>query len=115
MVKILVYVVQVEELLVPKNVLWRLLQDSTPIKIKSHFDMLQRTIKFLSHVLAKISTFQHEHRLFAGEFKFNRDNYIDFMVNIGRIIGGFLNAKKQKSAALQSNGLLLDDHEEREE
>jgi len=115
MARILVHVVQVEAILMPKNTLWCVLQDTTPIKIKSHFDMIQRTLKFLSHVLAKISTFQHEHKLFAGEFKFNRDNYIDFMVNIGRIIGGFLNTKRQKSPALQSNGLLLDDHEERNE
>jgi hypothetical protein len=41
-----------------------------------------------------------EHRLFAGEFKFNRDDYIEFIVHIGSIIGGFLIRKKEANPAL---------------
>lgn len=57
MVHILVYVMQIEELLVPKNVLWRVLQDNTPVKRKSHMLLIKRTLRFLSTALAKISTF----------------------------------------------------------
>ena len=56
-----------------------------------------------------------EHRLFAGEFKFNRDDYIEFIVHIGSIIGGFLIRKKEANPALQPNGLILEDHDEEDQ
>ena len=57
MVNILVYVLQIDALLAPQNVLWRVLQDSTPIKRKNNTDMVNRTLRFLSTALTKISAF----------------------------------------------------------
>jgi hypothetical protein len=57
MVHILVHVMQIEEVLVPKNILWRILQDNTPVKRKNHMLLIKRTLRFLSTALTKISTF----------------------------------------------------------
>ena len=77
--------------------------------------MVNRTLFFLSMTLTKISAFQQEHRLFSGEFTFNRDEYRKFIVQIGTIISGFLIRKREKHPALQQNGLLLDDHDQEED
>lgn len=67
---------QIEEILVPKNSLWRVLSDNTPIRMKKNqVEMVNRTLHFLSMALTKISHFQTEHKLFDGEFKFNSMEY----------------------------------------
>jgi hypothetical protein len=48
--------------------------------------------------------------LFSGGFKFKQDNIIDHITQIGAIIGGYLQRKKEDHPSLQANGLLLDDH-----
>lgn len=96
----------------PENTLWRILLDSSPSKKKGHIDAAKRTLRFLSAALTKISTFQHEHKLFAGGFKFKQDNIIEHITQIGTVIGGYLLKKKEAHPSLQANGLLLDDHDD---
>lgn len=55
---ILVSVMQIEEVMVPKNCLWRVLSDNTPIRLKKNVsEMIKRTVFFLSMTLTKISAF----------------------------------------------------------
>jgi len=44
-----------------------------------------------------MSTFQQEHKLFATEFKFGRDKYADYLLDVAAIINGFLDSKKEAS------------------
>ena len=71
-----------------------------------------RTLKILANGLTKIAIFEQEHKLFKNEFRFNKEDYRDYLTNIGAIIGGFLLMKNQLNPSLQTNGSLLDKHEE---
>jgi hypothetical protein len=110
MVSISGYVCAIDAIMQPGNVLWRALQDGSPVKNKTHSDMVNRTLRFLSAALTKISTFQHEHKLFAGEFKFKDRSQVEVTTQIGAILGGYLLKKREAAAALLSNGLLLEEH-----
>ena len=96
----------------PENTLWRILLVSGTTKKRNHLEAARRTLRFLSTTLTKISTFQHEHKLFAGGFKFKQDNIIENITQIGTVIGGYLLRKKESHPLLLTNGLLLDDHHE---
>ena len=71
-----------------------------------------RTLKILGNALTRITIFNQEHRLFHGEFKFNKGEYRSYLCDIGANIGGFLLNKKQHNPSLQQNGQLLDEHDE---
>lgn len=94
--------------------LWDLLLDDSPAKVKSHVACVRRSLRFLSQALTKISTFQEEHRLFAGEFKFNDKNQVEYMTFLGEILAGYLARKRESNPSLQPNGLLQDEHDEKE-
>ena len=53
-----------------------------------------RTLKILGNSLTRLTIFDQEHRLFHGEFKFNKEDYRNYLTDIGAIIGGFLLNKK---------------------
>ena len=112
-VNILKMVSEVECVIAPKSALWRVLQDDSdaPLK-KGHHAVVSRTLKVLSNALMRITIFDQEHRLFHGEFKFNNRDYRDHLSDIGAIIGGFLQIKKQLNPSLQENGQLLDKHDD---
>ena len=71
-----------------------------------------RTLKILGNALTRITIFNQEHKLFKNEFRFNKEDYRDYLTDIGAIIGGFLLMKKQLNPSLQTNGQILDKHEE---
>jgi len=53
--------------------------------------------------------------LFNNEFKFNQKETRDYIRDIGQIIGGFLQLKREKNPALQETGLLQEEHTEHAE
>ena len=71
---------------------------------KGHHAVVMRTLKILGNALTRITIFNQEHRLFHGEFKFNKEDYRNYLKEIGAIIGGFLLNKKQLNPSLQTNG-----------
>lgn len=114
-VNILKMVLEVECVLKPKSAIWRVLQDDSvePLK-KGHHAVVSRTLRVLSNALTRITIFDQEHRLFHGGFTFNKVDYRNYLSDIGAIIGGFLQTKKQLNPSLQANGQLLDEHEDHE-
>ena len=108
-------VTEVECVIKPKSAIWRILQDDSeePLK-KGHHSVVMRTLKILSNALTRITIFNQEHRLFHGEFKFNKEDYRNYLSDIGAIIGGFLLKKQQLNPSLQENGQLLDKHDDHE-
>ena len=112
-VNILKMVTEVECVLEPKQAIWRILQDDSQNALKKgHHAVVMRTLKILGNALTRITIFNQEHRLFHGEFKFNKEDYRNYLTDIGAIIGGFLLNKKQLNPSLQQNGQLLDEHDE---
>ena len=63
-----------------------------------------RTLKILGNALTRIAIFEQEEKLFKNEFRFNKEDYRDYLTNIGAIIGGFLLMKNQLNPSLQTNG-----------
>ena len=112
-VNILKKVMEIEAVIQPKSVFWRVMQDNGRSRLKKeNHELLNRVLWILSSGLTHISCFQQEHHIFKNEFTFNKKEYCDHIHDIGRIIGGFLKHKNEKNPALQLTGLLQDDHQE---
>jgi hypothetical protein len=65
----------------------------------------------LSKALARITTFQQEHRLFKNEFKFQNKTFVEHLQHMASIISGYLQLKNKDHPALAENGLLLEKHD----
>ena len=106
-------IVELEEVMMPKSALWRILQDTSPDSLNPDAKhMVTRCLEILSKVLTVITIFQTEYKLFKGEFCFRRSDYRQSLMDMGKVIGGFLLRKKEKNPYLMLNGLLLDAHDE---
>ena len=107
------HIVELEEIMKPKGVLWRIIQDETDNELDdTQTAIINRTLNLLSRVLSLLAIFQNEHRVFDGEFSFGRADYRHSLRNWGLVIGGFLYKKQLKNPSLLLSGLLLDDHQE---
>lgn len=112
-INILKLVMEVEAALRPKSDLWKLMQDNSKSRLpNSYKELVLKTLRMVSNCLTRITVFQQEHRLFKEEFKFNKKEYREYLRDIGMLIGGYLQLKREKSSALLENGLLQDDHDE---
>lgn len=112
-INILRLVMEVEAALRPKSNLWKLMQDNSKSKLTKPFiELILKTLRMVSNCLTRITVFQQEHRLFKEEFKFNKKEYREYLRDIGLLIGGFLQVKREPNPALQENGLLKDEHDE---
>jgi len=54
-----------------------------------HALLIQQVLEQLSRMMAEITIFQMEHRLFANEFYFNEQEYREALRNKGEVLGGF--------------------------
>lgn len=98
---------EVEAALRPKSDLWKLMQDNSRTRLaKPYKELILKTLRMVSNCLTRITVFQQEHRLFKEEFKFNKKEYREYLRDIGMIIGGYLQLKREQNPALQENGLL---------
>ena len=115
-INILKKVMEAEWIMQPKELVWRVLQNSKREECsEAERDLLMRAIKILSDALTLITIFQQEHKLFRDEFRFNKKYFRAYMQDIGMIIGGFLKVRNEKNPSLLETGLVLEEHEQHEE
>lgn len=68
--------------------------------------MVNSALKTLSNALTRVTIFQQEQRLFKDVFKFDKKSFCEYIIYLGKIIGGFLRLKHEPNPALQETGLL---------
>lgn len=89
--KIFKTIIELEEVMKPKSAVWRILQDQSESELSSERNkMVEKTLHLLSKVLAQVSVFQADQKLFKGDFRFRKTCYRQVMRDWGLVIGGFL-------------------------
>ena len=56
--------------------------------------------------------YKQDHKLFKDEFKFNSNYQRAYLVDVAKIIGGFLRLKSEPNPSLLENGQLQDEHKD---
>lgn len=114
--KVFKYIIELEHVIQPGGALWRILQDNdTTALAAQRLHCVTKTITLLSKVLASVTIFQTEHRLFNGEFYFKRKDYRKSLVQFSAVLSGFLKKKGQQNPDLLINGSLITEHEKSDE
>lgn len=112
--KIFKYIIELEHIIQPRGVLWRIMQDNDngeSVLTESRTALVKKTLSLLSKVLAAVTIFQTEHKLFNGEFYFKRKDYRKSLVEWGAVLSGFLRMKGRENPELLINGTLLTEHD----
>jgi hypothetical protein len=117
--KVFKYIIELEHVIQPGGALWRILQDNGQaegnILTEHRAHAVQKTLTLLSKVLASVTIFQTEHKLFNGEFYFKRKDYRKSLVLFGQVLSGFLKIKGYPNPDLLINGSVFDTHEKEED
>ena len=112
--KILGEVTEIEQLIKPRSLLWRVLQDDSGSQLSEQWlAMVWDFVRFLSKVLTEVSVFQAANKQYKSELVYESQPLRMTLHQMGRVALGYLTCKEEAGGTLLITGALSDSTKEK--